>query len=153
MIYSFHVFSRSGSILFSKNYAAVASLDPEEDESRSKLTFGMLFSLKEICAQLAPIDPNGVSETSEPPQKIAALECIRTGDKALHCHETLTGLRFVVYTDVTITNLQGNLCSIYNIWVETVTKSPLFISSANNIGDTNFERKLDEYLEKLSAFR
>ena len=113
----------------------------------------MLFSLKEICSQLAPIDPNGVSESNEPPQKNANLECIKTGDRALHCYETLTGLRFVIYSDPNTTNLQVQLRAIFQVWVETVTRSPMFQGVEKNIGDTNFEVKVDEYLGKLPAFR
>ena len=140
-------------ILFSKNYAATPSADPEEDSSREKLVFGMLFSLKEICQQLAPIDPNGVSDTNEPPQRNASLECIKTGDRALHCYETLTGLRFVIYSDPATTNLQVHLMAIFQVWVETVSRSPMFLGAEKNIGDTNFEGRVDEYLGKLSAFR
>lgn len=146
MIYSIHVFDRAGRVLFSKGYnGARAGGDSEDDAEREKLVFGMVFSLKQICNELAPADAAGQ-------QQQAPLECIKTGGRSLHCFETVSGIRFLMYTDTSISSMQAPLRQIFTLWVETVTRCPSFQSS-QNVAETTFEAQLDAFLEKLPSFR
>lgn len=118
----------------------------------------------------------------------AGLHSIRTGASTLHNYETLSGLRFAMYTtnDVGDTgsssrrssaaaadsnaSVRNALQHIYTeLWVESVIKSPLYrpgemstvgqSSSGSGGGDTfdirstNFEKKLDAFLQSMPWFR
>lgn len=139
-VHSLHIFDRKGKTLFTKRYSEAAmqqlpqaqktptgliSVDEQLSEQR-KLVFGMLFSLRELVGSLGP--------EGEP----SVLHSVKTGSGTLHNYETLSGLRFAMYTDndtKTITkwgssdapSVREALRHIYiEIWVECVIRSPLY---------------------------
>lgn len=87
-VHSFHIFDRKGKTLFTKRYIkSLGVLDDEEQLSEQrKLVFGMLFSLRELSNNLCPSDEPG------------ELQMLKTGSATLYNFETVSGLRFVLYT-------------------------------------------------------
>eukprot|EP00536_Pseudo-nitzschia_multiseries_P012658 jgi/Psemu1/309292/fgenesh1_kg.497_\ len=87
-VHSFHVFDRKGQTLFTKRYGSKASSseDPEQLSEQRKLVFGMLFSLRELSSSLSPVDGPG------------DLQLVKTGASVLYHYETVSGLRFVLYS-------------------------------------------------------
>lgn len=86
-VHSFHIFDRKGKTLFTKRY--VKGTGPEDEEQLSeqrKLIFGMLFSLRELSNSLSPAEGPG------------DLQLVKTGASTLYNYETVSGLRFVLYT-------------------------------------------------------
>lgn len=173
-----NIFDRRGKTLFTKTYSSqaaqqgqqlVAQNTSDEDvlAEQRKLVFGMLFSLRELVGSLTPEE--------EP----AALHSVRTGASTIHNYETASGLRFSMYTnnDAHASTSKGSdapsirdaLRHIYTeIWVETVVRSPLYrpgeMVSADearadvaagkfDIRSTNFEKKLDAFLQSMPWFR
>jgi hypothetical protein len=184
VVLSFHIFDRKGKTLFTKRY--MKSSGPEDEEQLSeqrKLIFGMLFSLRELSSSLSPVDGPG------------DLQLVKTGASTLYNYETVSGLRFVMYTTAetslmstaalnsppgtttppaaplptsvmtgsttsTMTNaavtenIRGALKHIYeHIWVTFVVRSPMYQPSDPNIGATNFEASLDNFLKGMPWFR
>ncbi|CAJ1942790.1 unnamed protein product [Cylindrotheca closterium] len=88
-VHSFHIFDRRGKTLFTKRYIKNYGVheDDEQLSEQRKLVFGMLFSLRELSSSLSP-------STAEPGE----LKMVKTGASALYNYETVSGLRFVVYT-------------------------------------------------------
>ena len=94
-VHSFHIFDRKGKTLFTKRYAkAPGGKKSEEDllaekeqlSEQRKLVFGMLFSLRELSSSLSPAEGPG------------DLHMVKTGASTLYNYETVSGLRFVLYT-------------------------------------------------------
>lgn len=113
----------------------------------------------------------------------AGLHSIRTGAGTLHNFETLSGLRFAMYTtndvpntasssadrrsDIGSVSVRDALRYVYtDLWVESVIKSPLYrpgemsesesgagASNGFDIGSTQFEKRLDAYLQSMPWFR
>jgi hypothetical protein len=70
-VHSIHVFDRKGKTLFTKRFAKGPPENGNEEQlsEQRKLVFGMLFSLREIVASLAPeteIRDKGESRTTAP---------------------------------------------------------------------------------------
>mmetsp|Transcript_22717 Transcript_22717/g.26328 ORF Transcript_22717/g.26328 Transcript_22717/m.26328 type:complete len:176 (-) Transcript_22717:146-673(-) len=173
-VHSIHIFDRKGATVFTKTFSVAATKQqqhllqsgPSEpgvsplDEQR-KLVFGMLFSIREIVGTLSPDN------------KSSALHSVRTGAATLHSYETLSGLRFALYTSNNVPSSKGSATSnkseysesisardalkyIYsNIYVEYVIRSPLYTSNNGNfnVGSTTFEKNLDVYLASLPWYR
>ncbi len=98
-----------------------------------------------------------------------ALHSVQTGAATLHSFETMTGLRFALYTsndvpssktstrptkyDSDTTTARDALRHIYaKIWVESVVRSPLYSSKSLDshvVGSTTFEKNLDDYITAL----
>ena len=92
---------------------------------------------------------------------IAGLHSVKTAAGTLHNYETISGLRFALYTTNTdhsarqINTIRVALKHIYtSLWVDCVVRSPLFKSGGDmDIAGTNFESKLDAYLKTQGWFR
>ena len=108
-VQSIHIFDRRGKTIFSKSYLPKTPTegkgDDEEndEEEQRKLIFGMLFSLREIATSLSPATNKGpqpgddvedMSRTKIP----ADLHLVKTGASTLYNYETVSGLRFALYT-------------------------------------------------------
>jgi len=171
-VLSFHIFDRKGKTLYTKRYTNTNNTNEDDIELLSeqrKLIFGMLFSLRELVGSLIP---------EESPNK--GLHSIRTGASTLHNYETLSGLRFALFTsnDVRSDRLNHTSSSssskknqgasvrealqhIYSdLWVDCVIRSPLYRvdgigegNSSFDIQSTNFEKKLEEYFSTMSWFK
>lgn len=85
------------------------------------------------------------------------LHSVRTSAGTLHNYETISGMRFALYTN---NNTEGSpsirtaLKYIYTeLWVELVVRSPLYRVGEVDVKSTNFEQKLDAYLGSMPWFR
>ena len=100
-----------------------------------------------------------------------ALYSVQTGAATIHSFETLSGLRFALYTSNDVpstksstrpskyeyaetTSARDALRHIYSkVWVECVVRSPLYNSkemlASDVVRSTIFEKKLDEYISSL----
>ncbi|KAG7371469.1 sybindin-like family protein [Nitzschia inconspicua] len=110
-VHSFLIFDRRGKTLFSKRYFQVPGEEEETEAQRSdqqKLIYGMLLSLKELCGTMSPNDDddddddggggeNNNSNNSNGGSK-GDVQLIKTGAATLYNFETVSGLRFVLYT-------------------------------------------------------
>jgi len=86
-VHSFHIFDRKGKTLFTKRYVKSSGTEDEEQLSEQrKLIFGMLFSLRELSNSLSPTEGPG------------DLQLVKTGASTLYNYETVSGLRFVLFT-------------------------------------------------------
>lgn len=155
-VHSLHIFDRNGRTLYTKRYAAATTSaendDPEQLSDQRKLVFGMIFSLREITKMLAPPTSNDNS----------GLHSVKTGASTLHNYETASGLRFALYTTPTGNSTIGGgngkseraaLYHIYNeLWIQCVTRSPLYTPTSPNVAETNFEQKLDALLKTQPWF-
>ena len=169
-VHSVHIFDRKGKTLFTKCYAKRKDGDLDENQlsEQRKLVFGMLFSLGQICESLSPADA---------PDK--SLRKIQTGASTCHCFSTSSGLYFCLYLTPSSkkTATSGNSAStnaalankssmpkdtqarkalehIYHqLWIQTVTRSPLYQPTDPNVEATNFIPQLDAYLQKQVWYR
>lgn len=176
-VHSFHIFDRKGKTLFTKRYVkSIADITLEESKEEQeqlseqrKLVFGMLFSLRELCGSLTP----SLSDESKGPGE---LQMVKTGSATLYNYETVSGLRFVLYTTpetsysttasteveeqmgmtspAVTANIRAALKHIYeHIWVTFVIRSPMYKPYDPDIKSTNFEASLDSYLKGMAWFR
>jgi len=152
-IHCIHLFDRRGKTLFTKTYSSVAAqqqiqsgLSPSPEygdsspvEEQRKLVFGMLYSLGELIGKLTPDD------------ETASLQSVETGAATVHNYETISGLRFALYTSIDVPNskkssttttpatpkhsssddkkryVHDTLRHIFSeIWVECVVRSPMY---------------------------
>jgi trafficking protein particle complex subunit 1 len=151
-VHSLHIFDRKGRTLFTKRYAAVSegeNEDPEQLAEQRKLVFGMLFSLREIATSLSP---EGTKDTS--------IHFVKTGASTLYNFESNSGLRFSLYmsnnkkTHDSAKSIRTALQHIYNdLWINNVTRSPVYIPTAPNVASTSFEQNLDAFFAAQTWFK
>lgn len=96
---------QQGPIGSNNNTTTTIDVNEQLSEQR-KLVFGLLFSIRELVGSLGPSDENNDDNTSDTnneqivqPGNPIALHSVRTGASTLHNYETISGLRFAMYTD------------------------------------------------------
>jgi trafficking protein particle complex subunit 1 len=175
-VHSLHIFDRKGKTLFTKRYvkndpAANNNVDEEQLSEQRKLVFGMVYSLKDIARTLSPapkITGTAAATTNTTTNNKGVvidvgLHTVHTGASSLHVYETASGLRFCLYTDpmmiggadaVAVSRkIRAALHHAYQqLWIQCVTRSPLYKPTSPNVKETNFEATLDEFLEAQPWF-
>ncbi|KAL3673322.1 hypothetical protein V7S43_001037 [Phytophthora oleae] len=166
MIFSFYIYTRSGSCLYQEKWQvpggkSVTYSDPEEEK---RLLFGLLFSLKEFVGKIAPttaaqtnadpfgaVDPAASGSGASP----EGMHRYQTNSYTCHQYETPSGLRFVMMTDNQAGDLTPTLKYIYSqIYVDTVVSNPLSdTKSGKPITSQLFRSQLMQYLESQPCFR
>ena len=143
MIYNFYVFNRKGKCMYyyewNRPQNTLSSEDPDEDR---KLMFGMLFSLKQLCQKLSPMEA------------VAGLQSFRTDRYMLHHFEAASGIKLILNTSHEVADLSRELREIYSsIFVEFVVKNPLhtqqMLQDGSPITCELFARKLQQFIERL----
>ncbi|CAI5728669.1 unnamed protein product [Peronospora destructor] len=164
MIYSFYIYTRSGSCLYQEkwNVAASKSVTYSDPDEEKRLLFGLLFSLKEFVGKIAPAssstlttaDPIGAAESATA-AATEGMQRYQTNTYTCHQYETLSGLRFVMMTDNQAGDMTPTLKYIYGqIYVETVASNPLSdTKSGKPIDSQLFRAQLAQYLESQPCFR
>jgi len=136
--YNFYIFNRKGKCLYYKEWNRQINTLSDDPEEEKKLVFGMLFSLKDLASKLSPT-PN------------TEIHTVKTNVFALHHFQSLTGMVFVMNTDIDIPDLYQSLQYIYsNIYVDCVIKNPLYRFSPDDLIDCPlFNTKLEEYIKTI----
>lgn len=149
-VHSLHVFDRKGKALFTKRYVKESE---EPDPDQLKLVFGMLYSLREVSASLSGHEGGGLGPDG-------GLHSVRTGASTLYNYETASGLRFAMYVTAESTNpifatpIRKSLAHVYHeLWIKSVTRSPLYRPTQPNVPATNFEQAVEAYFGTQPWFR
>jgi trafficking protein particle complex subunit 1 len=137
-LFNFYIFNRYGDCLYYREWDRPQNTLHDDLDEERKLVFGMLFSLKDLCEKIQPVEPNEMS-----------LQVVKTNSFCLHHYESTTGLMFVLNSDCDTDSQYMRLEHIYkNIYIEYVTLNPLYHRNKRNdvIKSELFNNKLDEYL-------
>jgi len=122
--HSFHIFDRKGKTLYTKCYVKKPTTSKEEKSQgdineeleklseQRKLVFGMLFSIRELSSSLSPED--GPED----------LQMVKTGATTLYNYETVSGLRFVLYTTTDTTSKKRSSTSTSTSTNNSATTTP-----------------------------
>ncbi|KAJ9157790.1 Trafficking protein particle complex subunit 4 [Pleurostoma richardsiae] len=94
----------------------------------------------------APAAPNGIPSRPEPP---SGLEVMETENFRLQCFNTMTGTKFLLFTDTTQANLDVTTRRIYELYADYVMKNP-FYQLEMPIRCEIFERKLNSYIREVN---
>ncbi|KAK2045903.1 sybindin-like family protein [Colletotrichum somersetense] len=88
----------------------------------------------------------GIPSRPEPP---TGLEVMESENFRLQCFNTMTGTKFLLFTDTTQTNIDVTLRRIYDLYSDYVMKNP-FYQLEMPIRCEMFERKLLSYIREIN---
>ena len=137
MIYLFYVFDRHCDCIYDRQFAGSGSINKNNDLNSLKLLFGMLYSLKNLCAKLVANN---------------TLKLFSLGEFRLHFFELATNFKFVLVSDASVDNLQQVLYTLYGkYFVEHVALNPLLPVEFGSgyIRNLNFINDSDAYLKTV----
>ncbi|KAL0275098.1 UNVERIFIED_CONTAM: hypothetical protein PYX00_003063 [Menopon gallinae] len=133
-VYNFYLFDKNGTLLHYAEWNRIKQSGMTLEEE-AKLMYGMIFSLKSFVNRISPTD------TKE------GFLYYKTSRYALNYFETPTGLKFILNTDVSSTNVRDVLQQIYSqIYVEYVVKNPM-CPLDEAIQSELFKTMLDDFIK------
>lgn len=161
---------------------AANNMDDEELSEQRKLVFGMLFSLREVVTSLTPEDLRDSTGTGALQSVQTGASTLYNYETASGLRFAMYVTNFAAQSDTMATttapnsanaltpsgasssaslaqnayssNIRNALAYIYNeLWIQCVTRSPLYQTDDPNVHATNFEQNLDNYLATQSWFR
>ena len=111
VVYSVMVLNSSGGLVFYQNYHPNA---PQLDSNEVIIIGSTLHSLHAISVEVSPVPKSsGFTE----------LECTTW---KLNCLQTITGLKFIVFTDLQHQKAQDTLHEVYKRYADFVLKNPFY---------------------------
>ncbi|KAJ8126885.1 hypothetical protein O1611_g6751 [Lasiodiplodia mahajangana] len=99
--------------------------------------------------QVAPITAGGIPSRPEPP---SGLEVMESENFRLQCFNTLTGTKFLLFTDTLQANADVAMRKVYDLYADFVTKNPFYQLEMPIRCDT-FDRKLNSYIREVNTAR
>ncbi|XP_043954516.1 trafficking protein particle complex subunit 1 isoform X1 [Gambusia affinis] len=138
-VHNLYIFDRNGSCLFYNEWNRKKQAGISKDEE-FKLMYGMLFSIRSFVSKMSPQD-----------MKDGFLS-FQTSKYRLHYYETASGLKFVMNTDLSVSNARDTLQHIYsNLYVDLVVKNPL-VPSCQPLDSELFGTRLDSFIRSLPYY-
>ncbi|KAM7184374.1 Sybindin-like protein [Rhypophila sp. PSN 637] len=105
-----------------------------------------LSPVKQTQAQAPPTQPPGLLTRPEPP---SGLEVLETENFRLQCFNTMTGTKFLLFTDTTQANVDVVMRRVYEMYSDYVMKNP-FYQLEMPIRCDMFDRKLSSYIREIN---
>ncbi|TPX17465.1 uncharacterized protein E0L32_003108 [Thyridium curvatum] len=105
-----------------------------------------LKSQQAAAAALAPVAPGMPPNRPEP---ASGLEVMETENFRLQCFNTLTGTKFLLFTDTAQANVDVTIRRVYELFTDYVMKNP-FYQSEMPIRCDMFDRKLGSYIREIN---
>ncbi|KAK7909465.1 hypothetical protein WMY93_014149 [Mugilogobius chulae] len=152
-VHNLYIFDRNGNCLFYNEWNRKKQAGISKDEYKQmrmfqlemrkylefKLMYGMLFSIRSFVSKMSPLD-----------MKDGFLS-FQTSKYRLHFYETPSGLKFVLNTDLSVSNARDTLQHIYsNLYVEHIVKNPLCVGQT--LDSEIFCSKLDSFIKALPYY-
>ncbi|ELQ33024.1 synbindin [Pyricularia oryzae] len=109
---------------------------------------GTFHGIHAITARLNPIKapPAAPGNRPDPP---SGLEVLETENFRAQCFCTLTGIKFLLFTDTTQANVDVTIRRIYDLYTDYVMKNP-FYQLEMPVRCDMFERKLNSYVREIN---
>lgn len=98
---------------------------------------------------MPPANPPGSGTLTMRPEALSGLEVLETENFRMQCFNTMTGTKFLLFTDTTQVNVDLTLRRIYDLYADYVMKNP-FYSLDMPIRCDIFDRKLLSYIREIS---
>lgn len=151
-VYNFYLFSRHGTCLYYREWQRTRPGSDTQQEQQNLI--GLLFAVKQLCRSLAPANDDSLpidTATRYMPRGPSNFCSYSTEKYQLHCFESSTGLRFVLTTSPTASDLTRILQRVYReAYVECAIRNPLYTLGTSIVSES-FRKRLDSVIRTLAV--
>jgi len=129
MIYSIYVINKAGGLIYQKNFGNGLNNLSSNDYL---ILAGTFHGIHAISTQISPIPSS------------SGIEILETEAFTLRCFQTLTGTKFLLFTDTRQRDADAIMRRLYELYADFVMKNP-FYQSEMPIRCNLFDRSLNLY--------
>ncbi|KAG5355669.1 Trafficking protein particle complex subunit 4 [Yarrowia sp. B02] len=133
-VYALYILNKAGGLIFQRDYGTELAKLSSNDYL---VLAGTFHGVHAISAKLSPIEGSSGIQTME------------TEKYALTCFQTVTGIKFLLITDLRQQFVDSVLKRVYQLFADYVMKSP-FYQLDMPIRCSLFDLHLNKYLESVS---
>ncbi|KAG9257059.1 Sybindin-like protein [Emericellopsis atlantica] len=144
-VFALIVINKAGGLIYNKNFHDGLNKISTNDYL---VLAGTFHGVHAITARLTPIRPPAPPAGLRPEQ-VSGLEVLETENFRMQCFNTLTGVKFLLFTDTTQTNVDVTIRKVYDLYADYVMKNP-FYSLEMPIRCEMFDRKLQSYVREIN---
>lgn len=148
VVFALFIINKAGGLIYNRNFAeGLSNLSSNE----YLVLAGTFHSVHALTTRLCPTTPQP-PPPGERPSPPSGIEVLETENFRLQCFETLTGTKFLLFTDPMQNQIavDGIIRKIYELYADYVMKNP-FYTVDNPVRCEQFDRKLAQYLGPLNA--
>ncbi|CAG9970661.1 unnamed protein product [Clonostachys byssicola] len=150
-IFALIIINKAGGLVYNKNFHDGLNQISTNDYL---VLAGTFHGVHAITARLNPLkglpqatkDASAANSRPDPP---SGLESLESENFRMQCFNTLTGTKFLLFTDTTQTNGDITMKKIYDLYADYVMKNP-FYSLEMPIRCEIFDRKLLSYIREIN---
>ncbi|UKZ81057.1 hypothetical protein TrVFT333_008825 [Trichoderma virens FT-333] len=139
-VFSLIIINKAGGLIYNKTF--------HEGGLNKISTNDYLVLAGTFHGQSQPPTP-GTNELPGRPEPSSGLEVLETENFRMQCFNTLTGTKFLLFTETTQTNVDVTIKRIYDLYADYVMKNP-FYSLEMPIRCDIFDRKLLSYIREIN---
>lgn len=155
VVYALIIINKAGGLIYQKDFA----------EGLNKLSVndylvlaGTFHGVHAITTRLYPLShdttPSGqrasLSSSVDRPDPPSGIEVLETENFRLQCFQTLTGTKFLLFTEPQQPNVETILKRVYDLYADYVMKNP-FYQTEMPVRCEAFDRGLLKYLRVLNS--
>jgi len=148
VVFALIIINKAGGLIYQKDFA----------EGLNKLSIndylvlaGTFHGVHAITTRLNPTGNTAPRlPTDERPDPPSGIEVLETSSFRLQCFQTLTGTKFLLYTEPGQPNVDLTMKKIYELYADYVMKNP-FYQSEMPVRCERFDRTVDQYVRGVNS--
>ncbi|KAF5674021.1 sybindin-like family [Fusarium heterosporum] len=146
-IFALIIINKAGGLVYNKNFAEGLQQISTNDYL---VLAGTFHGVHAITSRLNPVkNLPGATPPGSRPEPPSGLEVLETENFRMQCFNTLTGVKFLLFTDTTQANVDVTIRKIYDLYADYVMKNP-FYSLEMPVRCDIFDRKLHSYIREIN---
>jgi hypothetical protein len=128
VVYSLLIINKAGGLVYDREFSSGLQRLASNDKLILAGTFHSVHAITRglIPISLAPQNTAAQNATNNFPLRASGLEVLESSDFRLTCFETLTGTKFMLFTEPTRPNVDVLIKKVYELYADYVMKNPFY---------------------------
>ncbi|KAI1265064.1 Sybindin-like protein [Xylariaceae sp. FL1019] len=146
------VINKAGGLIYNKSFAEGLN---QLNTNDYLVLAGTFHGVHAITTRLNPVKnpaPATINGIPNRPEPASGLEVLESENFRLQCFNTMTGTKFLLFTDTLQANVDVAMHKVYDLYADYVTKNP-FYQLEMPIRCETFDRKLGSYIKEMNNAR
>ncbi|KAK4231048.1 putative trafficking protein particle complex subunit 4 [Podospora fimiseda] len=148
-IFSLIIINKAGGLIYNRSFheGGLSKISTND----YLVLAGTFHGVHAITARLNPLPTNNrLSSSGTRPDPPSGLEILESENFRMQCFTTLTGIKFLLFSDTTQTNVDTIIRRVYEMYTDYVMKNP-FYQLEMPVRCDLFERKLLSYIREMNS--